>query len=73
MTMVYLANVKTFEDAFGMQFSTPHACVTLDNPTHGQPNYFVMTHWGAGRSCEFPNLADALDEIARRLKQSEPA
>lgn len=73
MTMVYLANVKSHEDAFGIQFHTPHACMTLDNPIAGNPNYSIMTHWGAGRSCEFSNLADALDAIAYWLKQSEPA
>lgn len=73
MTMVYLANVQSQEDCFGIQFHTPHACITLDYPCEGNPNHYVLSHWGAGRSGEFPHLADALDAIAFWLKQSEPA
>ena len=74
MTMVYRANVRSYEDALGIQFSTPSACVTLDYPCEGNPNHFVLTHWGPiERSREFVSLADALDFIAKILKVSEQA
>lgn len=72
MTMVYLANVRSHEDCFGIQFTTPDACITLDYPCEGNPNHYVLSHWGPGRSGEFNDLASALDAIAFWLKSAEP-
>ena len=74
MTMVYLANVPSVETDMGIEFYTPHAHASLDYPCEGNPNHFVLTHWGPiERSREFVSLADALDFIAKILKVSEQA
>ena len=76
MTMVYLANVPSIETALGLDFYSPHAHVALEYPSDGCPYYAVMPMAPYDRFThdrDFLRLDDALDCVARLLKQSEPA
>jgi hypothetical protein len=71
--MVYLANVPSTETPWGIECYTQHAHVSIDYPIEGQPDYFVLVHWGRASSRRFPRFDQAMDYASRLLKQSEPA
>ena len=71
MSMVYLANVPSIETETGMEYYTPHAHVSLDNPIEGNPCYFVLTHDSAFPSWNFIKMQDALDYIVKVLRAEE--
>jgi len=73
MTMHYLANVRQIETHRGIECYTPHAHVSIDYPMQGNPNYFVLVHFGAGASRDFARFDQAMDYASRYIKQAEPA
>lgn len=73
MTMVYLANARQIETHRGLEFYTRDAHVSVDWPMRGNPNYFVLVHFGAGASRDFARFDQAMDYASRCIKQAEPA
>ena len=73
MSMIYLANVKTYEDKKGINFHTPHEHVAVDFPQGGTPYYVVWAYFNKTDIMATKDFATAMDTAARWLKQAEPA